>query len=108
MICSGKQLNTGDGWLERTILEAGLKTGSTVEMKLAKITNEVDGISKGHLAGELQAEALSKLSKRCKMLNEEALRVLETLDGITLGEEQLEAKIKRKSVASKVNKLMDE
>merc|ERR1719209_1861865 len=136
MICSGKQLNTGEGWMDKSIKEAGLKTGSkvmllgkkydpaqeegyrevleaekrgsTVEMKLAKITNEVDGISKGHLAVELQAEALAKLSKRCNMLNEEALRVLETLDGITLGEDQLEAKIKRKSVASKVNKLMDE
>ena len=26
---------------------------------------QVDGISKGHLAVELQAEALAKLSKRC-------------------------------------------
>merc|ERR1712004_817113 len=147
MICSGKQLNTGEGWMDKSIKEAGLKTGSkvmllgkkydpaqeegyrevleaekkgsTVEMKLAKIANEVDGISKGHLANELRGEALAKLSKRCNMLNEEALRVLESLDGITLGEEQLEAKIKRKSVASKVNqschevllkvnKLMDE
>lgn len=136
MICSGKQLNTGEGWVERSLGEAGVRTGTKVmllgkkfdpaqeegyrevlevekrsggvEMKIAKISNEVDGISKGHLEKALVQEALTKLAKRCKMLNEEALKLLTSLDGITLGEDQLEAKIKRKSVATKVNRLMDE
>jgi len=135
MICSGKQLNTGEGWMERSLAEAGVKTGSKVmllgkkfdpaqeegyrevlevekksgglEMKIARISNEVDGIGKGHLEKGLVQEALAKLTKRCNMLNEEALKLLTSLDGIMLGEE-LEAKIKRKSVATKVNRLMDE
>lgn len=136
IICSGKQLNTGEGWLERSLKEASVKTGSklmllgkkfdiaqeagykevleverksgTVEMKIAKISHEIEDISKGHLDKKLQPEACVKLTKRGKMLNEEALGLLESLDGISLDEAQLEAKIKRKSVATKVNRVMDE
>jgi len=136
MIASGRQLNNGPNWLGLSLKEAGVKTGSkvmllgkkydpeqeegykdvlgvekksgTVEMKIAKIVNEVDDISKGHLAPSLLPEALGRLSKRCNLLNEESLRLLETLDSISLGEEQLEARVKRKSVVTKINRVMDE
>jgi hypothetical protein len=76
----------------KEVLEVERKSGA-VEMKLAKITNEVcrflvpaptpvqvDGISKGHLDPALVPEALAKLTKRSNILNEEALRLLESLD----------------------------
>ena len=43
--------------------------------------SQVDGIGKGHLEKGLVQEALTKLAKRCKMLNEEALTLLTSLDG---------------------------
>ena len=39
------------------------------KLPVEKMPFKVEGISKGHLAVELQAEALAKLSKRCKMKN---------------------------------------
>jgi BCL2-associated athanogene 1 len=136
LILSGRQLNGAPGWLEQDVVEAGVKNGSkimllgkkydpeqeagykavkevehrsgAVEMKIAKIVNDIDGISKGHLAAKLEPEALTKLKKRCNLLNEEALKLLESLDAICLAEEQLEARVKRKAVVSRINKVMDE
>ena len=49
---------------------------------------QIDGISKGHLDKSLHAEAFKSLQKRVKNLNEELQKLLETLDGISLAEDQ--------------------
>ena len=64
----------------KEVLEVDRRSGS-VEMKIAMISKEIEDISKGHLDKSLQPEALQKLTKRAKLLNEEALRLLESLDG---------------------------
>ena len=49
---------------------------------------QIDGISKGHLDKSLHAEAFKSLQKRLKHTNEELQKLLETLDGISLAEDQ--------------------
>ena len=50
---------------------------------------QVEGISKGHLDKSLHAEAIKTLQKKIKNTNEELQKLLETLDGFSLTEEQL-------------------
>ena len=51
---------------------------------------QVEGISKGHLDKSLHAEAFKTLQKKkVKNTNEELQKLLETLDGFSLTEEQL-------------------
>jgi len=132
LICSGRQL-TKD--MAVTLSEAGLKTGSkvmilgkkydpeqeesykeilelekkckNVERKMLEVSEEIEGISKGHLDKNLHTEALKNLQKKVRNSNEELLKLLESLDGINLTEDQKECKIKRKSVATNMNKAMD-
>lgn len=132
LICSGRQL-TKD--MAVTLAEAGLKTGSkvmilgkkydpeqeeaykeilelekkckNVERKMLEVSDEIEGISKGHLDKNLHTEALKNLQKKVRNSNEELLKLLESLDGINLTEDQKECKIKRKSVATNMNKAMD-
>jgi len=132
LICSGRQL-TKD--MAVTLAEAGLKTGSkvmilgkkydpeqeesykeilelekkckNVERKMLEVSDEIEGISKGHLDKKLHTEALKNIEKKVRNSNEELLKLLESLDGINLTEDQKECKIKRKSVATNMNKAMD-
>eukprot|EP00092_Neocalanus_flemingeri_P033851 GFUD01036812.1.p1 GENE.GFUD01036812.1~~GFUD01036812.1.p1 ORF type:complete len:203 (+),score=39.63 GFUD01036812.1:44-652(+) len=134
LICCGKQLPKD---LKVTLKEAGFKTGigsklmilgkkydpeneddykqivelenksKNIEHKVDEVLTEIDGICKGHLDKSLHAEACKSLQKRVKSTNEELQKLLETLDGFSLNEDQQECKIKRKSVATKMNKLMD-
>ena len=80
---------------------------ANLELKINEVKLELEDISKGHLDPSHHKEAFKGILKRVKGANEELQRLLETLDSITLTEEQKESKVKRKSVASKINKVMD-
>ena len=84
--------------------------------------SQIEGITKGHLDKNLHAEAFKNLQKKVNNSNEELLKLLESLDGINLTEDQKgivillflmtytcdsECKMKRKSVATNMNNAMD-
>ena len=45
--------------------------------------------------------------KESKMVGEQLMRLLETLDGISLGQNMLELRARRKKAAARINSLMD-
>ena len=61
----------------------------TAEKKVTEIAVELDDIDKGHLDKNLHQEAHKTLQKRVKSLNEELQKLLESLDCLNIGEDQL-------------------
>ena len=59
------------------------------EKKLMDLEVEIEDISNGHLDKNLQPEAFKSLLKRLNCVNEELARLLESLDGVQLSEDQL-------------------
>ena len=59
------------------------------EKKVSEIAVELEDIDKGHLDKNLHQEAFKSLQKRVKSLNEELQKMLESLDGLTIGDDQL-------------------
>ena len=57
------------------------------------------------LASSHQELTLKK--KESKMVGEQLMRLLETLDGISLGQNMLELRARRKKAAARINSLMD-
>ena len=80
---------------------------NSLENKVIEMANEITDIDNGHLDKKLHQEAFKSLQKRGKCLNEELQKMLESLDAVQLLEDQLEAKVKRKSIATLINKIMD-
>ena len=95
MICGKKNdPEQEDGYKEIVEMENDCKN---IEKEIDEVGTELDGICR----------SLKLLQKRVKGTNEELQKLLETLDGVSLNEDQQECRIKRKSVASKLNKVMD-
>merc|ERR1711955_170509 len=90
----------------KEILELEKKC-KNIEKKMSEVSDEIEGITKGHLDKNLHSEAFKNLQKKVNNSNEELLKLLESLDGINLTEDQKECKIKRKSVATNMNSAMD-
>ncbi|XP_071528609.1 BAG family molecular chaperone regulator 1-like isoform X1 [Panulirus ornatus] len=80
---------------------------SRVEKTLCDIIPQVDGISGGYLESRLCGEALCKLRKQLLGVNEEFMRLLEQLDGISFEENQTLARQKRKSVVKRIQQSME-
>ena len=103
----------------------------SLEQRVAEIATQLTDIDNGHLEAKHHKQAFTDLQKRGNSLNEEMQKMLESLDGVTLLDDQqgiiivcwlrccvnekrysdtfniLEAKAKRKSVATRLNKVMD-
>ena len=58
------------------------------EGRLAGLEGEVQGITAGHLDRVLHGEALKKIQKRLRGSSEELMRMMESLDSISLTEDQ--------------------
>ncbi|XP_063609523.1 BAG family molecular chaperone regulator 1-like isoform X1 [Penaeus indicus] len=80
---------------------------SAVEKKLNDLLPEVDSIANGYMEPHLCGEALGKLKKQLLGVNEEFMRLLERLDGISFEENQAPARQKRKSVVQRIQHLME-
>jgi len=94
--------------VERKMLEVSDEVMSRTRQYFEYLfLSQIEGISKGHLDRKLHTEALKNIEKKVRNSNEELLKLLESLDGINLTEDQKECKIKRKSVATNMNKAMD-
>lgn len=83
------------------------KRSLEIMQKFIEVSNQVEDIEKGHLAKEHHEQALKDLEKKSKTCSESWMRALESLDGISLNEEQTLAKSKRKSVVNSTNAHMD-
>ena len=121
--CWGKRYDPASDESYKAIL--GLETRAAAsEKKVLEITEELNDIERGHLDKNLHQEASKSLQKRVKSVNEELQKLLEGLDSIQLAEDQLgeififffnifyfkthsDAKVKRKSIATKINQVMD-
>ena len=60
-----------------------------IEKKVQEISEELTDIDRGHLDKNLHQEASKSLEKRVKSLNEELQKLLESLDGFELAEDQM-------------------
>merc|ERR1712062_538943 len=102
----GKRYDPAQDETYRAIV--GVETrAAAIERKVGEITEELNDIDRGHLDKSLHQEASKSLQKRVKSINEELQKLLEGLDSLQLAEDQLDAKVKRKSVATKINQVMD-
>ena len=76
--------------------------------RLSKV--EEEGEQLGQKVARLAAAFQQELSVRrteSKMAGEQLMRLLETLDGISLGQEMFELRARRKKAAARINSLMD-
>jgi len=76
--------------------------------RLSKV--EEEGEQLGQEVARLAAASRQELSVRrreSKMAGEQLMRLLETLDGISLGQEMFELRARRKKAAARINSLMD-
>ena len=81
---------------------------NSLEMKVSELSKEVSVIISGDLEKSAhQDQAIKSLQKRGKCLNEDLQKMLESLDAVQLMQDQLEARLKRKSVATIINKVLD-
>jgi len=103
----GKKYDPEQDAMYKQIVEVEKKC-IEVEKRLAGIEEEVGGITRGHLDRTLHAQALKTLEKRTKGSNDELMGMMETLDGISLTEEQQDCRSKRKSVIGRINKALDQ
>jgi len=69
---------------------------------LGKQRKDIKGYS-----SKLREEEYKRLKKECGKLNEDFMKLLETLDSLSLPEDQHEGRAKRKTVATFLNQLMD-
>ena len=60
----------------------------SLEQRVAEIASQLSDINNGHLEEKHHKEVFTDLQKRGKNLNEEMLRMLESLDAVTLLDDQ--------------------
>ncbi|XP_033106270.1 BAG family molecular chaperone regulator 1-like [Anneissia japonica] len=131
LIFKGKSLNDPSQLLQ----EVGLKNGSKVmligkkvdieadvnfkkikdiekktadfEKKQLEIQEEIQGIQKGFLPDDLVADALKRLQKRLAVCQEEFMRLLEQLDTLSIGENHMVIRSKRKATVQVIQGRLD-
>uniref|UniRef100_T1J8N3 BAG family molecular chaperone regulator 1 n=1 Tax=Strigamia maritima TaxID=126957 RepID=T1J8N3_STRMM len=79
---------------------------ANLENKLGNISTDVNELKKGFLAQDLACEMLTKLNQQLKHVSEEFMKLLEQLDAMTFGENQKEARMRRKGVVDQIQKLL--
>lgn len=88
-------------------IEAVQKDVKKVEDKQKEVYQELDGIEKGYLQDALVQEALQKLERRLASCNEEFLKMLETLDSLSLADGPETLRNSRKTTVQSIQKLLD-
>ncbi|KAK7071180.1 hypothetical protein SK128_027740 [Halocaridina rubra] len=80
---------------------------SSVERRLCEIIPQVNNINDGCIDAKTCGEALGKLRKQLLAVNEDFMRLLEQLDGLSFEASQGPARQKRKLVVQKIQQLME-
>ena len=76
--------------------------------RLSRVEEEGEQLRQemARLAAAFRQELLVR-RRESKMAGEQLMRLLETLDGISLGQEMFELRARRKKAAARINSLMD-
>ncbi|KAJ8040568.1 BAG family molecular chaperone regulator 1 [Holothuria leucospilota] len=88
-------------------MEAVEESVGKVEVKQNQINQELEGIEQGYLDNSLVQEALQKLQKRLASCHEEFVKLLETLDSLSLGDGPPALRTKRKGTVQRIQKYLD-
>lgn len=88
-------------------MEAVEESVGKVEVKQNQINQELEGIEQGYLDSSLVQEALQKLQKRLASCHEEFVKLLETLDSLSLGDGPPALRTKRKGTVQRIQKYLD-
>ena len=121
LFCNGKLLQ-GDDY--QTLRQARVCSGSKILARRGEICSEREAELKSRLRkveeeGERLGQEVARLAaasprqevtvqlKENKMVREQLMRLLETLDGISLGQDMFELRARRKKAAARINSLMD-
>ena len=121
LFCNGKLLQ-GDDY--QTLRQARVCSGSKILARRGEICSEREAELKSRLRkveeeGERLGQEVARLAaaspcqevtvqrKENKMVGEQLMRLLETLDGISLGQDMFELRARRKKAAARINSLMD-
>ncbi|XP_019852220.1 PREDICTED: BAG family molecular chaperone regulator 1-like [Amphimedon queenslandica] len=79
---------------------------NTIERKIKKIEQELEGIEKGFLLSELVSESCDKLRKQSLSCNENLMKNLEELDTIVPSATETLVRGKRKTLVVHIQSLM--
>ena len=92
---------------ERRLREIHVEREAELVSRLSKVEEEGERLGQevARLAASGQEVAVRR--KESKMVGEHLMRLLETLDGISLDQDMLELRARRKRAAAKINTLMD-
>ena len=124
LFCNGKLLQ-GDDY--QTLRQARVCSGSKILARRGEIRSEREAkereaelksrLRKVEEEGERLGQEVARLAlisssvtfqlKENKMVREQLMRLLETLDGISLGQDMFELRARRKKAAARINSLMD-
>ena len=124
LFCNGKLLQ-GDDY--QTLRRARVCSGSKILARRGEICSEREAkereaelksrLRKVEEEGERLGQEVARLAlisssvtfqlKENKMVREQLMRLLETLDGISLGQDMFELRAQRKKAAARINSLMD-
>ena len=124
LFCNGKLLQ-GDDY--QTLRQARVCSGSKILARRGEICSEREAkereaelksrLRKVEEEGERLGQEVARLAlisssvtfqlKENKMVREQLMRLLETLDGISLGQDMFELRARRKKAAARINSLMD-
>ncbi|KAL9965603.1 hypothetical protein ACROYT_G029428 [Oculina patagonica] len=86
---------------------AAEKKADDIEKRLTENLEELQGIEKGFLQPELVADALEKLTRKIKAVNEEFMKTLESLDALLIDPSLQQARGKKKSLVQRIQLLLD-
>ncbi|XP_071840825.1 BAG family molecular chaperone regulator 1-like [Apostichopus japonicus] len=88
-------------------IEAVKKNAAKVEQKQNEVVQELEGIEKGFLESALVQEALQKLERRLASCSEEFLKLLESLDSLSLADGPEILRNSRKTTVQHIQRLLD-
>ncbi|CAL4069353.1 unnamed protein product [Meganyctiphanes norvegica] len=103
----GKQSDPEDDEMYQAVMKIE-QSCSSVELNQSEVIRHVESIASLAQEGKRPSrEELDKLKKELLLFNEEFMRLLERLDGLSFQDNQAPAKQKRKSLVKKIQQLMD-
>lgn len=103
----GKQMNPEEDEMYQAVMKIE-QSCSSVELSQSGVIKHVESLASLASEGKRPTrEELEKLKKELLVFNEEFMRLLERLDGLSFQDNQAPAKQKRKSLVKKIQQLMD-
>jgi len=84
------------------------KDAEQIWLKYEELNNDICGLEQGFLDLAKSKEATTKLKKRLASLSEGFMKIIEAIDNVELDSSYLDARAKRKSLVTQINKYLNE